>query len=53
MGKQNIKDGRQSNSNCIKFTPSNDMLSRMTKAKLYCSQVETEASAEGDLSMFD
>lgn len=52
--KQNIKGGRQSSNNCVKFTPSDDMLSRMTKAKLYSSQVnETEASVVGDLSMFE
>lgn len=52
--KQKIKGGRQSNSNCVKFTPSKDMLSRMTKAKLYSSKDnETETSVVGDLSMFD
>lgn len=54
LAKQKIKGGRQSNSNCVKFTPSKDMLSKITKAKLYSSQDnETETSVVGELSMFD
>lgn len=62
--KQNIKSS--GSNNCVKFTPTDDMLSRMTKKLLYISDSHhdlkdypTAAAAavelveEGDLAMFN
>lgn len=54
--KQNIKSG---GNNCVKFTPTDDMLSRMTKKLLYINNSHqavknySTAVEEGDLEMFN